>query len=161
MTRIFRFLRKLGYQARRKSLRRELSEELALHADYKFREFTERGLPAAVAVTRMRREMGNTTLALELSSDVRNFRFLEELMQDLRYALRINDETAWPKSSRNPVAGFGHCRQRGGVQYRKCSLTPAVSLSRFESLSEDHRVLSKSAPRVLPTALPDYGGSLN
>jgi predicted permease len=89
MTPIFRFLRKLGNQARRKSLRRELSEELALHADYKVRELTERGLPVEAAVTRMRCEMGNTTLALELSSDVRNFRFLEELMQDLRYALRL------------------------------------------------------------------------
>ena len=76
-----KWFRKLRWQMERRRFRRELAEELALHAELKQRE----GLTTAEA----RRAMGNVTLAAEESADVRGFIALEQFMKDVRYALRM------------------------------------------------------------------------
>ncbi len=86
---ILRFVRKLRYQLQRERFRRELAEEIALHADLKFREYTAAGLAAQQATGRTRREMGNITLAAEESADVRSFVSLEQFMKDIRHAIRL------------------------------------------------------------------------
>jgi predicted permease len=73
----------------RARFRRELAEEIALHADLKFHEYRAAGLPLDAAAMRTRREMGNVTLAAEESTDVRSFVALEQLMKDIRHAIRL------------------------------------------------------------------------
>ena len=86
---ISRLFRKLQYQTQRKTFRRELAEEFAFHEDLKFRGYTSSGLPPAVAAELTRRDMGNRTLACEESLDIRSFISLEQLVNDVRYALRL------------------------------------------------------------------------
>ncbi len=86
---ISRFFRKLKYQLHRNTWQRELNEELAFHAEFKFRQFRDAGLNATEAGAQARRQMGNVTLAAEESADVRSFMSLERLLQDIRYALRL------------------------------------------------------------------------
>jgi len=86
---ILRFFRKIGYLFHRDAWERELSEEMAFHADFKFRQVRETGLSEAEASVQSRRQMGNVILAAEESADVRSFMSLERLLQDVRYALRL------------------------------------------------------------------------
>ena len=86
---ISRFFRKLSFQFQRERFRQELSEELATHQAFKFREHTTAGLPFQQAAEQTRRDMGNVTLAFEQTADVRAFVFLENLMQDIRFAFRM------------------------------------------------------------------------
>src|SRR5215471_6623812 len=86
---ILRFFRKLWCQVQRERFRRELAEELALHADLKLREHTAAGVPIHLAAPQTRREMGNITFAAEVSADVRSFLSLEHLVKDIRYGLRL------------------------------------------------------------------------
>ena len=67
---------------------RELRDELQLHLKLLEEEYTAQGIPPDLARRRARREFGNATLFQEASHDLFSFRLLEELVQDLRYAVR-------------------------------------------------------------------------
>jgi putative ABC transport system permease protein len=67
---------------------RELAEEIQSHIDERTSELTEQGVPEKEARERARREFGNPTLFLETSREVWSSKWLEQLLQDLRYALR-------------------------------------------------------------------------
>ncbi len=86
---MLRFLRKVRIQTQRGKLRRELAEELALHAQLKLRECEAAGLGPEAAGAQARREMGNVTLAAEESAELRSFVIPEQMMKDVRYALRL------------------------------------------------------------------------
>ena len=86
---IARVVRKLWFQLGRERFKRELAEEIAVHQELKFREHTMAGLSSRQAGTQTRLEMGNITLAAEESADVRSFVSLEQLVEDIRYALRL------------------------------------------------------------------------
>jgi predicted permease len=76
------FLRRMRALFRRGRLDRELEEEMRLHLEMKA---GETGDPAAA-----RRAFGNPLLLREQSTDVWAWRWLEELAQDTRYALRMS-----------------------------------------------------------------------
>lgn len=84
-----RLARKVLLQFARRRLARELAEEMEAHAELKRSEHLRAGLPLADAAQQARRDMGNITLAVEQSNDVRTFSFLENSMQDLRHAFRL------------------------------------------------------------------------
>src|SRR5579884_2485364 len=88
-TDIARFVRRLRFQLGRGRFREELAEEMAAHEAFKYRELTLAGETPSEAAAHTRREMGNITLAAEQSSDVHSFVALDQLMQDIRYSLRL------------------------------------------------------------------------
>jgi hypothetical protein len=67
---------------------RELREELHVHLRLLEEEYTAQGMPADLARQRAHREFGNATRIQEASHDLFSFRLVEELIQDLRYAVR-------------------------------------------------------------------------
>ncbi|MFI4942121.1 MAG: ABC transporter permease [Burkholderiales bacterium] len=68
---------------------RELREEIEGHLAEAVRERTERGESAAEAEAAARRELGNALLVREVTRDSWGFGFLDELVQDASYALRV------------------------------------------------------------------------
>jgi predicted permease len=69
-------------------LNRELAEEMHAHIDEKTSELIEEGVPENEARERARREFGNPTLLTETSREVWSWKWLEQLLQDLRYGIR-------------------------------------------------------------------------
>jgi hypothetical protein len=67
---------------------RELREELHVRLRLLEEEYTAQGMPADLARQRAHREFGNATRIQEASHDLFSFRLVEELIQDLRYAVR-------------------------------------------------------------------------
>jgi predicted permease len=72
--------RRLRFWARRNRLSQELAEELELHLELK---------QAGGTWEESRREMGNLTLAQEESRDMWGFVSMDDLLHDIRYALRL------------------------------------------------------------------------
>ncbi len=78
--------RRLACWARRDRLSRELAEELDLHRDLKQTAGREN---AGAAPEESRREMGNLTLAKEESRDMWGFTWIDDVLHDVRYAVRM------------------------------------------------------------------------
>ena len=72
----------------RRRLDRDLSEEMREHLEEKIEELVASGMPAEEARFEAQRQFGNALRLREESRDVWGFRWLEALMQDLRYGLR-------------------------------------------------------------------------
>jgi predicted permease len=88
-TLLVRGWRRLVFRWHRAQLDRELAEELECHALQKQRENARAGLTYESAVDLSRRQMGNIALAKEECRDMWTFVKLEQLIQDLSYALRL------------------------------------------------------------------------
>jgi putative ABC transport system permease protein len=69
--------------------RHELRDELDSHLQMAAQDRVERGEDATRAHQHARREMGNETLIAETARDQWGWRWLENLLQDLRYAIRM------------------------------------------------------------------------
>ena len=78
--RFSRFLKRLGFLARRRQLDRDLEDELAFHLDMQAADTG--GVPEA------RRRFGNPTALKETCRELWTFTLLETCWQDIRYALR-------------------------------------------------------------------------
>jgi predicted permease len=81
------FLRLRGLLFRR-TVERDLREELEFHLEMQARKHMRSGASAGEARQRARAQFGSVDLAKEDARDVRRVRFFEELLQDVRYALR-------------------------------------------------------------------------
>jgi predicted permease len=66
----------------------ELKEEMDEHVRMKAKDLADEGMPPDEARNAARREFGNALLLREKSRDPWGFRWLETLLQDLRYGLR-------------------------------------------------------------------------
>jgi len=73
---------------RRSHVDAELDEEFRYHLERETERNLSRGMNAAAARDAARRAIGNITVATENARDTMRWRFLEELSQDVRYALR-------------------------------------------------------------------------
>jgi predicted permease len=80
--------RKLGWLARRSGKDAELREELEFHLAQEAGEREAKGLPAPEARRAARRELGNVALVEEDTRAAWGWTFLEQLFQDVRYAMR-------------------------------------------------------------------------
>jgi predicted permease len=80
--------RRLTFFFRRGQFQRELREEMDDHVRMKTRDITDEGMPPGEARNAARREFGNALLQRERSHDAWGFRWLETLLQDMRYGLR-------------------------------------------------------------------------
>jgi putative ABC transport system permease protein len=74
---------------KRKQREEELSEEIQTHLTLGAREEMESGRSRRDAQFAARREFGNETLARETTRDMWGWRWLGDLMQDIRYGLRL------------------------------------------------------------------------
>jgi len=83
-----RFFARLRSVPKRDEADRELNDEIRAHIEMEEAEQRAAGLTPSEARDAARRAFGNVTLAKEASRDAWIFRWLEELAQDLRYALR-------------------------------------------------------------------------
>jgi hypothetical protein len=73
---------------RRREREEELDEEIQAHLNMAAQERMEQGETAEQARTSAIREFGNVALVKETTRDMWGFRWLETLLQDLRYGLR-------------------------------------------------------------------------
>jgi predicted permease len=80
--------RRLTFFFRCGQFQRELKEEMDEHVRMKQKDLTDEGMPPDEARNAARREFGNALLLREKSRDPWGFRWLETLLQDLRYGLR-------------------------------------------------------------------------
>jgi predicted permease len=86
MTRLWR---KLLFVMRRGERSQDLGEEISQHIEIKTRKLIDAGLAPDEARYRARREFGNTVLVSEASRDLWGWAWLETLVQDLRYGVRM------------------------------------------------------------------------
>jgi macrolide transport system ATP-binding/permease protein len=82
------FFRKLGWLTRRPSKEEELRDELQFHLNEEAEEHLEKGMAEEDATRAARRGLGNITLLEENTRATWTWTFLEQLVQDVRYALR-------------------------------------------------------------------------
>ncbi len=82
------FFRKLSWLAQRRRKEDELREELEFHLDEEAEERETEGVANDQARWAARRDLGNVTLLKENTRAVWTWTLLEQLVQDLRYALR-------------------------------------------------------------------------
>jgi predicted permease len=82
--------RRLGYLFGRDRRADELAEEMELHRILAEQEGLEAGLTPDEAAHHARLRMGNETLAREDARALWSFWFLDELLQDLRYGIRMS-----------------------------------------------------------------------
>lgn len=84
-----RALLRLEALVRRRRTDAELDEELRYHLDRETERHIARGMPEAAARDAARRALGNLTAVTEQVRDVTRWHWLEELSQDVSYALRV------------------------------------------------------------------------
>jgi len=82
------FFRKLVWRISRRRKEAELEEELQFHLEEEAGERAAAGVAAEEAKRAARRELGNITLVREDTRAAWGWTFLEELVRDVRYALR-------------------------------------------------------------------------
>jgi predicted permease len=83
------FFQKLRWWAQRRRKEDEFREELQFHLDEETEERRADGLPNDEARWAARRDLGNVTLLHENTRVLWTWTLLEQLVQDLRYALRV------------------------------------------------------------------------
>jgi macrolide transport system ATP-binding/permease protein len=74
---------------RRRSVERELDEELRFHVARQVEKYVQGGMSREEATRRARIKFGGLELAKEECRDARGVRFLEALLQDIRFGLRM------------------------------------------------------------------------
>jgi predicted permease len=93
MQRIREFARRLAVLLRREQFDRDLQQEMRLHRELKEQELVAAGIPAEQARYAAHRQLGNTLRLQEASRDAWGWRWLDNLAQDLRFAVRILRKT--------------------------------------------------------------------
>ncbi|MEO8452165.1 MAG: ABC transporter permease, partial [Gemmatimonadota bacterium] len=81
-------LRRIAWWLSHRRHEAELAEEVAYHEELKQRELVGRGVAASDIVGARRRAMGNATWMREESRGIWIWPWLDQLLQDIRYALR-------------------------------------------------------------------------
>jgi macrolide transport system ATP-binding/permease protein len=82
------FFRKLSWLAQRRRKEDELRQELQFHLDEEAEQRQAEGLTKDQARWAARRDLGNLTFVQESTRAMWSWTFLDQLLQDLRYALR-------------------------------------------------------------------------
>lgn len=103
------FFRKLGWLSARRRKEEELRTELQFHLDEEAEEIQGRGAVAEEAHIRARRELGNVTLVSESTRAAWSFTWLEQFLQDVRYALRtmLNNKAFTALAALSLALGIG------------------------------------------------------
>jgi len=86
---LFKLKRRLRALFRKSEVERELDDELRFHLEKEFEQNVIRGMNPDEARLAALRSFGGVEQVKEESRDVRGVRFIEELLQDLRYSVRV------------------------------------------------------------------------
>src|SRR5215471_19009292 len=86
---LVQFGRRLLMLLRRRQFDADLDEEIRLHRELREQEEIERGVPPEEARYAARRRFGNPLVLREESRDRWGWNWLENLLQDIRYGLRM------------------------------------------------------------------------
>ncbi|MBI4893975.1 MAG: ABC transporter permease [Acidobacteria bacterium] len=84
---------KLGHWRGRDGFDADLEEEMRVHMEMKAEEYEAEGMTREAARARARKEFGSMARLQEETRDVWRMRWLEELVSDLKYALRAMGRT--------------------------------------------------------------------
>ena len=87
--RALEFVRRVHAGSRRRELDEQLAEEIRLHLELRARALMDRGIAPEDALVEARRSFGNPTAIREEVRDIRSFRWLEHLVQDVRFGARL------------------------------------------------------------------------
>ena len=103
------FLRKLSWLKRRRGKEDELREELQFHLEEEAEELRAQGLANEEARRAARRELGNIALVQENTRAAWGWTFLEQFVQDLRYAVRtmLNNKAFTALAALSLALGIG------------------------------------------------------
>jgi len=88
MNPLHRLARRLRALFRRKSIEAEMAEEMRFHLEERAADHVADGLPLDEARYAAQRKFGNVGLIKETARDLRGWLWLEQLLQDLRFAVR-------------------------------------------------------------------------
>jgi putative ABC transport system permease protein len=81
--------RRLLFLWRRNRMAEELEEEMQVHAELRANRLREQGIDSQEAFYGAQRQFGNRTLLKEVSGEMWGWMWLERLLQDFRFALRM------------------------------------------------------------------------
>ena len=81
--------RRLRFFIQRQQFERDLEEEMQLHKELRQEEYRNMGIDQDSAQHKANRQFGNVTLLMEVSREMWGWRSIENLLQDLRYGLRM------------------------------------------------------------------------
>ena len=88
MNRLKELARRLAYLWRRGSFDHELDDEVQFHIESRADELEQSGVPRSEALSRARREFGSAVRMREETRAAWQVKWMEDLLSDLRYALR-------------------------------------------------------------------------
>src|SRR5712692_3729255 len=83
------WLSRLVNVIRRDRLNRDLEDEIQFHLAARTEDLTRRGMTPERAKEQARRQLGNPLLLRESSGDIKLFRRLETILQDVAFGLRL------------------------------------------------------------------------
>src|SRR5215468_3340055 len=86
---LWRFWRRLLSPLRRGRYEREMEEEMRFHLEMQIEQNLSSGMESEEARYAARRQFGNQTWLKEVSREMWSLRFIETLIQDLRYGARM------------------------------------------------------------------------
>jgi predicted permease len=138
--------RRFGYYLRRDRFDRELEAEMRFHLEMKTRARIAAGASAKEAERATRVQFGNAVLLQERSREMWSLRWIEELVQDLRYSFRMIRKS--PALAGVVVSSLALAI---GANTAIFSLVDAVLLKRLQVKNPDQLVLlSWGGPRPTP-----------
>src|SRR5713226_6395335 len=88
MNRLKELARRLAYLWHRGSFNRELDDEVRFHIETRADELEQSGVSRSEALSRARRELGSAVRMREETRAAWQVQWMEDLLSDLRYALR-------------------------------------------------------------------------
>jgi predicted permease len=141
---------------RRKSMETELDGELRAHLERQQEKYVQSGLPVEEARRRVRLEFGGLDQVKEECRDARGVRFIETMLQDLRYSLR--------SLARNPAFTTVTVLTLAlgiGVNTAIFSLINAVMLKSLPVRQPERLVLFQWAAQGWPVMIPSLRGTWN
>lgn len=153
-----KLLRQLRALFRKETLDREMSEEMGHHLDLQTEANQADGMNATVARHAAQREFGGVEQIKETARDQRGFRWLEHLIQDLRYAVRqLRKNPGFTAVALLTLAlGIGACTVVFSVVY--IAVLHPFAYPHPEQLVAIHEVLPPKFPRgaVSPPAFLEF-----
>ena len=132
---------------RRNAVEAELDEELRFHLERQAEQYRQAGMPPEEAARRARMAFGGPEQIREECRDARGTRWLEDCMQDLRYALRMMRKAPGFAAAATATIALGI-----GVSTAMFSVTDAVLLRPLPYKNQGRLVLTDT---LLSNA--DYG----